>query len=178
MYVSPAAPYVAGVKAKKNNVEIFSAAPPEGDIHGYLFPLNLTRPPGVDKNERKFVVDGLRRLWLRWPARTKVKQAARVARGKYQCAGCDEIVSAGKITVDHVEPCVDPEMGFQDWNTFVSRLLCPRENLQCLCKTCHSKKSKAENARRREVARENKPKATKRTSRRKKTKDAGPPQES
>jgi len=128
----------------------------------------------MDKKEKSFVVNGLRRLSLRWPARTKAKQAARVSRGKYRCSGCNQVVPAGKITIDHQDPVVDPETGFTDWNTFVPRLFCSGENLRALCKECHHTKSKEENKKRRESANANKPKPTKQKRKINNTNGAGP----
>jgi hypothetical protein len=46
--------------------------------------------------------------------------------------------------VDHVLPVVDPIEGFKDWDTFIKRLFCSKENLQVLCSACHTKKTKEE----------------------------------
>lgn len=127
---------------------------------------------------QEFVLRALRRASLRWPARTKVKQAARVGRNRYECAKCKAIVPNKAISIDHVAPCVDPETGFVDWNSYVVRLFVPEEGLQALCKACHAAKSKAENERRKEVKAANKQKE-KKPRRRKPTKanksKAGPP---
>jgi 5-methylcytosine-specific restriction endonuclease McrA len=62
----------------------------------------------------------------------------------YLCAGCGFVFPAKGIQVDHIDPVVDPIIGFVDWNTFIDRLLCPKENLQVLCKECHLIKTKQE----------------------------------
>jgi 5-methylcytosine-specific restriction endonuclease McrA len=118
----------------------------------------------MEKNEKAFVVNALRRASVRWPARTETKQAARVSRGNYLCAGCGEIVRAKEISVDHIEPVISPSEGFTDWNTFVARLFCSKENLQCLCADCHKEKSKQENQQRK----------PRRPRKKAKTKKAGP----
>lgn len=101
--------------------------------------------------KKAFVINALRRASVKWPARTEIKRLARVERGKYLCAGCGSIARAKDVSVDHVEPCIDPEKGFEDWNTYIDRLFCPALNLQVLCKECHDTKSKAENERRRDA---------------------------
>lgn len=67
----------------------------------------------------------------------------------YLCAHCGEGFPAKEVQVDHIDPVVDPVIGFVDWNTFIDRLLCPKENLQVLCTTCHLKKTKIEKSLRR-----------------------------
>jgi 5-methylcytosine-specific restriction endonuclease McrA len=80
---------------------------------------------------------------------------ARVARGKYFCEGCKEVVP-GTITdpvkkkrvknifVDHIKPVIDPLKGFTTWDEFIEGLFCEKDNLQALCKDCHDNKTKAE----------------------------------
>jgi 5-methylcytosine-specific restriction endonuclease McrA len=72
-------------------------------------------------------------------------QAAK-PRVEYQCAQCGEWHMGKNIQVDHAIPVVDPERGFVDWNTFIDRLFCEKENLSVLCKTCHENKTNSEKA--------------------------------
>ena len=51
---------------------------------------------------------------------------------------------ATEIQVDHKKPVVDPKIGFVDWNTYITRMFCKKSNLQVLCKSCHTKKTKKE----------------------------------
>lgn len=48
------------------------------------------------------------------------------------------------VQVDHIEPIIDPEIGFVDWNTVVERMFCEKHNLQVLCKGCHASKTQQE----------------------------------
>jgi len=50
-------------------------------------------------------------------------------------SGCD---------LDHVNPIVDPEKGFESWDVYIDRLF--NGEMQVLCKPCHKKKSMEENA--------------------------------
>ena len=95
---------------------------------------------------------GLRRMSMRWPPINAARKNARVARGKYLCAGYGEtgehIVPRsvnGKVAifVDHIEPVGS----FTDWDTYVRKLFCSEDNLQLLCKECHNRKTKNENSR-------------------------------
>lgn len=71
------------------------------------------------------------------------KKTGRLAQ-HYKCASCGEEFAGKDVAVDHIDPVVDPEKGFEDWNTFIERLYCDKDNLQVLCKTCHDLKSKNE----------------------------------
>jgi hypothetical protein len=82
----------------------------------------------------------------------------------YKCEECErefkETESTGKKTkggnpkrrflvkVDHVEPVVDPIIGFQNWADYWSRLYIPPEDwatkLQLLCSYCHKSKTTQE----------------------------------
>lgn len=99
-------------------------------------------------NLQRKVIAALRKLDFYSPMRA---EAARLARyeGMYKCAVC--FVLSPKAVIDHIEPVVDPQEGFVDWNTFVERLFVPASQRQNLCKAHHDEKSKEENALRRKV---------------------------
>jgi 5-methylcytosine-specific restriction endonuclease McrA len=61
-----------------------------------------------------------------------------------QCEICKEWVGSTKLAVDHIDPVISVEYGFQDWNTFVKRLWCDKTNLQRICSCCHDLKTKEE----------------------------------
>jgi hypothetical protein len=63
---------------------------------------------------------------------------------QYSCQVCFEWVSSTKISVDHIDPVISIESGFVDWNEFVTRLWCSKENLQRICDDCHQKKTNNE----------------------------------
>jgi hypothetical protein len=54
-----------------------------------------------------------------------------------QCEVCEEWVGSTKIVIDHKNPVVSVEQGFQDWNEFILRLWCNKSNIQRICKACH-----------------------------------------
>lgn len=61
------------------------------------------------------------------------------------CVKCNK--KAKQIYADHVNPVVDVNTGFVDWNTYAERMF--SNDLQPLCRACHASKSKAEAAERR-----------------------------
>jgi hypothetical protein len=79
------------------------------------------------------------RPWLR-----KDGSIASKPRVEYLCSECNNWHMGKNIQVDHVIPVVDPSSGFQNWDTFIGRLFCTKENLRVLCKDCHHEKTNKE----------------------------------
>lgn len=81
---------------------------------------------------------------------------ARLERGIYLCASCNEHVTATikdssgrrikNAIVDHIHPVIDPEIGWTNWDDMIDRLFCEKENLQVLCGACHKIKTDEEKA--------------------------------
>ena len=111
------------------------------------------------------ILNSLRRLSSYYPARLEAKAGAKVAPTLYGCEQCKTLmyegtsdkklkeyqakfpkykVLKGRIEIDHLVPVVGEE-GFVDYNTYIERLFCEKENLRPLCPSCHSKKSIKEN---------------------------------
>ena len=62
----------------------------------------------------------------------------------YRCEICQEEFTQKDMNVDHINPAVDPDKGFETWDIFINRLFCERDNLQAICVPCHKEKTKAE----------------------------------
>lgn len=97
---------------------------------------------------QSFIKSLLRKGSQRWGPINSTKKAAWVERGKYLCAGCQQVVPltvGGKknVFVDHIEPII-PVTGFTTWDDCIERMFCEVENLQLLCSDCHSKKTAQE----------------------------------
>jgi len=89
----------------------------------------------------------LRRVFARSPKVIAVKMRARKEEPKYnkdkslskkprvlfQCALCGGWFKGAHIAVDHINPVINPETSFVDWNTFLERLDCSEDNLQVVC---------------------------------------------
>lgn len=69
---------------------------------------------------------------------------AKVSYGRYKCKACQNTFSPSEINVDHVEPVI-ATTGFTTWDDYINRLFCPADQMQILCKPCHSVKSATEN---------------------------------
>jgi hypothetical protein len=52
--------------------------------------------------------------------------------------------------VDHIDPVVSVEHGFEGWNVYIERMFCEADGYQVLCKTCHSIKTANERKARKE----------------------------
>lgn len=115
-------------------------------------------PEWTESKFQSFIKSILRSGSQRWPPKYKVLNEAK--RGKrvnektgrlaehYECAGCHSLFPAKSVQVDHLESVV-PLEGFVSWDDTIKRLFCSKENLQVLCKECHSTKSKEESDERR-----------------------------
>lgn len=103
-----------------------------------------------------FIKNNLRRATIKWAPIQEVLKEARTRRGFYMCASCDQEVTAsikndnGKrvknAIVDHIEPIIDPAVGFTTWDDCINRMFCEKENLQVVCHECHQEKSNNEKA--------------------------------
>ena len=62
----------------------------------------------------------------------------------YRCAICDNLYPSSMVQVDHINPIIDPQVGFQGWDKYIDALFCEKENLQCLCTDCHKIKTAQE----------------------------------
>lgn len=109
---------------------------------------------------RSFVVSALRTATRRWPPKFKALKEAYIGRQvnqktnkmamHYACASCSNHFVAKDVQVDHIFPVVDPRTGFVDWETYINRLFCEKENLQVLCKPCHVEKTALEKLQRKD----------------------------
>jgi len=116
----------------------------------------------TEGRRRSFITSTLRGGYRRWPPKYECLKAAHAGKkineksgrmsAHYTCAKCKEDFATSFVQVDHIKPIVDPKIGFTTWDDFIDNLMCPIENLQVLCKTCHSIKTKKENEERKKYA--------------------------
>jgi len=105
---------------------------------------------------RSFIKGNLRRVTQKWAPISDCLRKARTRRGYYTCAGCLEEVATstrdenGKrvknVMVDHIEPIIDPAVGWVSWDETIDRMFSEADNLQVLCYDCHKRKTDDEKA--------------------------------
>ena len=97
---------------------------------------------------KSFIKSLLRKGTMRWGPKNEVLKEARVDKGVYHCALCEQNVPVtvkvnGKrirnLAVDHIQSVVDPEIGFTTWDQYIERMFCEKDNLRVLCGDCHDK---------------------------------------
>lgn len=87
----------------------------------------------------------LRLAWSRSKRRFAVLKRAKRGTNRYQCERCGKIFKYRDMTVDHVEPVVSVEEGWQGMAEFARRLYCEPEDLRAICiDKCHAKKTERE----------------------------------
>lgn len=104
---------------------------------------------------RSFIRGNLRRVSQKWAPIQTTLSKARVERGFYLCAHCKNTVPAtskvdGKrvknVHVDHINPVIDPNIGWVSWDSLIERMFVEENGLQVLCDACHTIKTNAEKA--------------------------------
>ena len=98
-----------------------------------------------------FIRSGLRQKSRFWKPITQCKMAARRAyngplkrqKFEYQCNVCNTWFPEKKINIDHIIPAGSLRSA-NDLPGFVERLFCEVDNLQCICESCHTKKTEDE----------------------------------
>lgn len=102
-----------------------------------------------------FIKNNLRSATRKWAPIQQCKKRAHVSRGLYKCDCCGQEVAptiydedkrkrVKNIFVDHTIPIIDPAVGFTTWDECIERMFCDSDNLQLLCKACHTEKSAEE----------------------------------
>ena len=110
------------------------------------------------------IIGGLRKASVTWGPAKAALAAARVRRGWYLCASCGQEIPAsipavyksGKkkgrsyraknAIVDHINPVVDPHIGFTTWDEYIRRMFVELDGYQVLCLACHKIKTAEERA--------------------------------
>lgn len=121
-------------------------------------PVEKTRNSGewTEARYNSFVKGLIRAGLQRWGPRHAVVKRAWLKRGWYRCEECLEEVPStlpppeGKkrriknIVADHIDPIIDPAVGFQSWSEVVDRAFVEIEGFQAICHACHTTKTKVE----------------------------------
>lgn len=101
----------------------------------------------------KYLRREIRKIWQWSPERKKARKRAlltSVPEDLFECEECGRYPFTRKeVEIDHIIP-VESLDGWDGWDEFVKRAIgVPSEGLQVVCKDCHSRKSAAENRKRR-----------------------------
>ena len=98
-----------------------------------------------NKNKYAFAKSALRRASTYWYAMSEAMANAKVARGLWKCASCQEHFKKHEVQKDHINPVVSVNSEkVNDMNSYVETLFCEPENIQILCKPCHATKTQNE----------------------------------
>lgn len=92
----------------------------------------MGREKSTKQNISTFVKGLLRRGTFSWKARNECLKNARVDRGQYRCADCDDVFKIKEVQVDHILPVVDPKVGFVSWDDYTARMFPEIEGFQVL----------------------------------------------
>lgn len=98
-----------------------------------------------------FVKSALRAASRRWPPKYTClnnayvdkrtnRKTGRIAK-HYKCNACKECFPSSEVQVDHINPIVNPSIGFTTWDDVINNMFCEIDNLQVLCKDCHKAKT-------------------------------------
>ena len=113
-----------------------------------MSPLRKTPKLSVPKRSKEevYYTRKLAQIWHESPMFHEALRNAKVAVNQYKCAKCQKIFKLREVEVDHINPKVDPAVGWVSCAVYASRLNCPAVELQVLCEdTCHRNKTANEN---------------------------------
>lgn len=93
------------------------------------------------------VVEMMRENKRKVPRFNKDGSRHKIDAAEHLCSVCHKwkrSMKGSKVAIDHIDPVIEPNIGFVDLNTYFKRLWCDRSNLQKICGECHRKKTNAE----------------------------------
>jgi len=116
----------------------------------------------ITPKERNLLKGAIRRVFSRSELRKKVLEAARIEHKdpkrprvtKWgQCCDCKQPEALYKMHIDHRDPIipVNTTLEKMSWDTVIDRVWCEENGLAAICLTCHTIKTKRENALRRKL---------------------------
>lgn len=123
----------------------------------------LDLPPSKRPSLRVRILTAINKMvWSRDPNKNEVirRCKVRVPIGQYKngnteykvmlkCESCGAVVD--KLDVDHIEPRIDPDVGFVSYDQWIDSTFVTPSKLQGLCKPCHKEKTVSENRHRKKT---------------------------
>lgn len=89
----------------------------------------------------------LRQQWRWWKPKQEARRRARLSKGLYVCALCQNTFTSKEIEVDHKKPCGSLRC-YDDLPRFIERLFAEDvDSYRVLCKPCHNGITQAERKR-------------------------------
>jgi len=112
---------------------------------------------------RGFIVSAMRHASMKWQPKHDAVKAAFIGHGinpttgrrckLHLCAECGEQFPQSQMRADHIEPVIDPAIGFTSWDDYINRMFVEVDGYQAICIGCHKIKTDAERAIRTETRR-------------------------
>jgi len=118
-------------------------------IAGMTTKKKTKKKPKSEKALKNDIRARIRQLFVWYSPNFKAaKNRAKISFGLYQCELCNDLCK--KPAVDHVNPVVPIGAATSDMplDEYFARTFCSADNLQVLCDSCHSVKTKEENKKR------------------------------
>lgn len=98
------------------------------------------------------VIPALRKVSRWWVPAALAKDAAKVKvpdglfkngnekfLTKFRCSMCSGLFNEPDIEMDHIDPVMKIDTGFDgDWTGVINRMLCKESGFRAVCETCHS----------------------------------------
>lgn len=102
----------------------------------------------LPKPLKNYIIAHLRRIGYRAIHRKAAFNRAYKGPGQWECEQCKKIYRTQKeLHGDHIQPVVNPEIGFTTWDDYIKKLFLGE--MQAICKeVCHKEKTRGENERR------------------------------
>lgn len=104
---------------------------------------------------RSFVMSALRQASVKWRPKQDALKKSFIEHGVnpqtghkcklHECARCRGLFKQGDLRADHIEPVIDPYVGFEGWDKVIDRMFVEAHGFQALCEDCHTIKTKREN---------------------------------
>jgi len=98
----------------------------------------------IEGKLKTYLIGVLRSASIRWAEKNEAFKLARIERGRYQCKMCSDLFKREQCIADHIDPVVDPHVGWVSLDSFAERLFVDRSKYQILCRTCSDIKTMVE----------------------------------
>ena len=96
-------------------------------------------------NPHAYLVSAARKVWRWCPEKKEASRKAEDATGENRrCAKCGKMFPRKMTQMDHIVAVGKQPTTWEQYPDYYRRLFCPVTNIQCLCKPCHTGKTKTD----------------------------------